>query len=260
MENDVVKLLEHVKQLYADKEKLAIALELQKIPKERSYRSESINEVAQALSKAQSEITMAGMNKSNPFYKSNYADLAAVVEAARPALSKNNLAVSQNLVYDDLGTLYLFTLLMHISGQWLESRIKIIPPKTDMHSLAGYNTYMKRIAFASLVGVVTGDEDDDGEEVMREQRKQFEKGTAINHQQKPPESLETLTKTEIEQLEDELDAYPELVEDIMKAYDVRTIADLPRSRFKFIITRVRERKLNRNTPTNLGKNNESSAS
>ncbi len=246
MENDIVKVLEHVRQLYADKEKLAIALELSKLPKERSYRSESINELAGALSKAQSEFHMAGMNKSNPFYKSNYADLAAVVEAARPALAKNNLAVVQDTVYDEGGTLYLYTLLIHTSNQWIESRIKIMPPKTDMHSIAGYITYMKRVSFASLVGVVTGDEDDDGEEVMKEQRKQLERGVSIPTQQKPSESMETLTKTEIEQLEDELTEFPELVEDILRAYDVRTIADLPRSRFKLIITRVRERKLNRN--------------
>lgn len=251
MELDIVKLLEHIKQLYAEKEKLALALELSNQPKERPYRSESITELAAALSKAQSEIRTAGYNKQNPFFKNSYADLESVVEASRPSLTKNNLAVSQNLVTNDDGAIYLYSILMHVSGQYLESRIRILPPKNDMHSISGYNTYMKRVAYASLIGVVTGDEDDDGESVMREYRKQEERGTAYAAKDRvesyeKPESLETLNKTEIEQLEDELEEYPELITDILRAYGVQSLADLPRSKFKLIITRVRERKNARN--------------
>ena len=44
-------------------------------------RSESINEIAAALAKAQAEIVAAEKNAENPHFKSNYADLAAVWNA-----------------------------------------------------------------------------------------------------------------------------------------------------------------------------------
>ena len=246
MEIDIVKLLEHVKQLYADKEKLAIALELSKLPKERRYRSESINELAQSLSKTQGEMCSSLRRNTNVTYGTKYSSITDIVDASRPELSKNNLAVVQDIVQDDNGACYLYTMLLHTSDQWIESRIKITPPKSDIDTFADYVTQMRRRAYESLVGVVTGDEDDDGQELIKEQRKMYDRGTALPTQQKPRESLETLTTTEIEQLEDELETYPELIEDIFIKYDVRTIADLPRSEFKLIITRVRQRVAQRN--------------
>lgn len=45
-------------------------------------QSEQINELATALSKAQGEMQAAIKDKVNPFYKSYYADLGSVWDAA----------------------------------------------------------------------------------------------------------------------------------------------------------------------------------
>ena len=57
--------------------------------------SEIINELAAALSKAQGEMQAAIKDKVNPFFKSSYADLGSVWDAARPVLSKYGLCVMQ---------------------------------------------------------------------------------------------------------------------------------------------------------------------
>ena len=49
--------------------------------------SESIKELATALSSAQSSLQDATKNAKNPHYKSDYADLSQVLEAIRPALA-----------------------------------------------------------------------------------------------------------------------------------------------------------------------------
>src|SRR5258706_10071175 len=66
-----------------------------------TFRSEDINELATALAKAQGEYTIAGLNRQNPYFKSKYADLASVVNAARPALTKYGLSVVQNILAHD---------------------------------------------------------------------------------------------------------------------------------------------------------------
>ena len=63
--------------------------------KEDSQTSKEINELAGALSKAQGQITGAVKDSENPFFKSKYADLAAVMDACRDPLSKNNLSYVQ---------------------------------------------------------------------------------------------------------------------------------------------------------------------
>lgn len=51
-------------------------------------RSEVITELAAALAKAQGAMANAALNKVNPHFKSKYADLAAVLDAARKPLSE----------------------------------------------------------------------------------------------------------------------------------------------------------------------------
>jgi hypothetical protein len=138
--------------------------------------SPEIDQLATALAKAQAEMSVAGKNQKNPFFKSNYADFQAIIQASRPALSKYGLSVVQPpFIYEEsvdgvgAGSSYLITILMHSSGQWIKSKARHNPPKNDIQSLSSYNTYLKRMCYTSLVGVVTG-EDDDGEAAVAHTR------------------------------------------------------------------------------------------
>ena len=51
-------------------------------------KSESIQNLAAALAKAQAEFPAVPFNAVNPFLKNKYADLGAVIETARPVLAK----------------------------------------------------------------------------------------------------------------------------------------------------------------------------
>lgn len=210
-----------------------------------NYRSDDINELSTALAKAQGEFTIAGLNKQNPYFKSRYADLASVVSSARPALTKYGLSVVQNILAHEDGSSVLHTILLHSSGQYLESRMRIIPAKSDIQSLSSYTTYIKRMAYASLVGVVTGDEsDDDGEAAVATQREVYAKGVALNNDYKPQDNAyQTVSKDQIDELEYELDGYPNIAELMLNGYKIQSIADLPKSKYMTAITRIRELKL-----------------
>jgi len=123
------------------------------------YQSEQINELAFALSKAQSEITPAIKDSVNPFFKSKYADLSNVWDACRTPLTKNGLTVIQTMDYKE-DKIFLVTTLAHSSGQWIKSILPIIPNKQDAQGIGSAITYMRRYSLAALVGVTT-DEDDD---------------------------------------------------------------------------------------------------
>lgn len=127
-----------------------------------SNQSEQIGAFAEALAKAQGEIKTAGRGKENPFFKSSYADLAAIRDACVSALSKNGIAYVQMTQFDG-DSRWLETTLMHSSGQWMRGKYPLRPVKDDPQGLGSAITYAKRYALAAAVGVVSVDEDDDGE-------------------------------------------------------------------------------------------------
>lgn len=210
-------------------------------PKTKATQSGELNELATALSKAQAEFEVAQKKETNPFFKSKYADYSEVVKASRPALTKNGLSVTQQLITDEDGITWLETKLMHSSGQWMLSRVRIVPPKNDIQSYASCVTYNRRYSYASLIAVATEDEDDDGEAAMYDQRQVVAKGTALNTKYNPKEnSYETITKEQREEMEYELEGYTDIAEMILDGFKIRTIADMPKVKFLPAITRIRE--------------------
>ena len=208
-------------------------------------RSPDVKDLATALAKAQGEMRTADLNRTNPYFKSKYADLMSVVNASRPALSKNGLSVIQNILANDDGASMLHTILLHSSGQYMESRMRINPPKNDIQTISSFTTYLKRMAYASLIGVVTGDDfDDDGEIAMVEARDIIAKGPSNQYNPKE-QSYETITKEQLDELEYELAECPDLGQEILDGFHLQSLTDLPKSKYRASIERIRKIKLTR---------------
>lgn len=127
-------------------------------------KSDKLDLLATALSKAQAEMPAAPMSSINPFLKNHYADLAAVIKTAAPVLAKNGLAVSQQVVTES-DRIGVTTTLLHASGQWIESTISLPLGDEKGKSVAqvagSIITYLRRYSYGSIIGLVT-DEDTDG--------------------------------------------------------------------------------------------------
>lgn len=127
-------------------------------------KSESINELSAALSKAQSEMHGAKKDSTNPFFKSNYADLASCWDACREPLTKNGLSVVQTTRVTENGGTILITTLLHSSGQWISGEMPVKPMKDDIQGFGASLTYVRRFALMGIVSLTA--EDDDGESAM----------------------------------------------------------------------------------------------
>lgn len=121
-------------------------------------KSEQINELAAALAKAQGAMANATMNRVNPHFKSRYADLASVLDAARAPLAANGLSYSQMTEARD-GAFVLVTTLMHASGQWISSEYPL-PSTGRPQEMGSALTYARRYSLSALIGNAA-DEDDD---------------------------------------------------------------------------------------------------
>lgn len=130
--------------------------------------SDSIDQIATALAKAQASMKNAPLNKVNPHFKSKFADLAAVRDAVLPALTANGVAVVQAIDShmagpDGAGGPAVYTRLIHTSGQWIESMCPI-PSGTDMQKMGSAITYARRYSLSAICGIAA-DEDDDANAV-----------------------------------------------------------------------------------------------
>src|SRR6266566_3635787 len=87
------------------------------------------NELFAALAQAQAKFEAAEKAGSNPHFKSRYATLASVIEAARAPLAEHGLCVMQLPGNAGIGNIAVTTILGHASGQWLESVLYVAPVK-----------------------------------------------------------------------------------------------------------------------------------
>ena len=135
-------------------------------------RSNNNSFIYTALIKMQSELPIIQKNAST-FGKQRYADFAEIVRISRPYLVKYGLGVTQTFVVEN-GQTILITILCHVSGQDIRSRVRLVLASAD--SKNGQNmlqehgksmTYLKRYAYCAIVGIAT-DDDTDGNWVSTE--------------------------------------------------------------------------------------------
>ena len=129
--------------------------------------SEQIDKLAAALAKAQGALTSAPKQKTNPHFKSKYADLPALWEVSRKVLSDNGLALLQLPRHVPEGGICIETVLTHSSGQWIADDGLFVPAtKQDAQGYGSAMTYARRYSMGAILGLVS-DEDDDGNGASR---------------------------------------------------------------------------------------------
>lgn len=117
--------------------------------------------IIEALVAAQMEMGNAAKDSKNPHFKSTYADLKSVREAALPALNRHGIAVYQPLETTELGNIQKTVFVHADSKETLETAIPLILGKQDMQGLGAAITYGRRYGLMSLAGIAPS-EDDDG--------------------------------------------------------------------------------------------------
>lgn len=122
-------------------------------------KSETIKNIAIAMNKAQSEMGGAHKGANNPFFKSKYADLGAVIQAVKQPFADNGLSYVQFPI-EEGGRIGIETILMHISGEWLSNSFTVNLTKQDAQGAGSAITYCRRYGLQAVAGIPS--EDDDG--------------------------------------------------------------------------------------------------
>lgn len=122
--------------------------------------SPEIAELAAALVKANEDFPAVVKDASNPHFGSRYASLGAIVDAVRPVLAQHGITIVQSGGQADDAGAEVVTRLLHRSGQWIETVVRMPLGKSNAQGAGSALTYGRRYGLSAALNIVADDDDD----------------------------------------------------------------------------------------------------
>lgn len=136
-------------------------------------KSESVAQLASALWRFQEEVKNPSNTATNPQFRSKYSPLDVVINTVKPILAKNGLSFIQSTGSEG-ENIVIVTLLLHESGEWIESEPLILPAyQLKSGGVKEYNaqgagssiTYGRRYSLAATLGISSEDDSDGNHQI-----------------------------------------------------------------------------------------------
>lgn len=128
-----------------------------------------MKEISAAFVAAKRQFGPALKDRTNPAFRSKYADLGACLEAVEDALLANGIALYQE-TFDDTTGVTVETVLLHQSGEALRcGKLHVPASKQDPQGYGSALTYARRYSLMAACGIAP--EDDDGNAASDAKRK-----------------------------------------------------------------------------------------
>jgi hypothetical protein len=119
-----------------------------------------MQKIAPAFVKAKRAFGPALKDKTNPAFRSKYADLGACLEAVEDPLLANGIALYQE-TFEDASGVTVETVFLHESGEALRcGKLHVPASKQDPQGYGSALTYARRYSLMAACGIAP--EDDDG--------------------------------------------------------------------------------------------------
>lgn len=133
--------------------------------------SESLSNIAPALLEAQKEIDVVPKDERRNNFGKRYTNLGTILRVAKEALRKQGMVILQTGEQSTVqGLLNMETVILHESGEYISGTISIPYGDSTPQKAGSAITYARRYSAASLLGMVS-EEDDDGESASVPEKK-----------------------------------------------------------------------------------------
>lgn len=123
---------------------------------ENFKQSESIVNIAKAMIDFNSKVGTIKKDGMNPHFKSKFATLESIISGIKKPLQESKLSYVQM----PSGENCLVTILMHETGEFMQSSVKMEPKTNDPQGQGSAITYMRRYSLSAMLGLATEDDDD----------------------------------------------------------------------------------------------------
>lgn len=119
-----------------------------------------LTNIAPAFVKAKKAFGPALKDKTNPHFRSKYADLGACLDAVEDALLANGIALIQE-TFDDKEGVTVETVLLHESGETIRGgKLHVPAAKHDPQGFGSALSYARRYSLMATCGIAPQDDDD----------------------------------------------------------------------------------------------------
>lgn len=126
-----------------------------------------VSNIAKAFINAKKAFNPALKDKTNPAFRSKYADLGACIEAVDDAFLSNGIVMYQETSEVESGVT-VETILLHESGESIRSgKLHVPASKQDPQGYGSALTYARRYSLMAACGIAP--EDDDGNAASQRQ-------------------------------------------------------------------------------------------
>jgi|SRR5579859_3615956 hypothetical protein len=205
------------------------------------YRSDDIDLIMGSLAKAQGSYKQLIPNEQAA--GGMFANLHAILNAVKDALSTNGISFYQNieLLDEGSGAALLWTQLAHASGQYISSCTRIIQGATFKETFNMVEAY-RRVNAMLLLGIAPSGKDPllyDDNGASQAEKVHLKNSKALKNPDKP-HVTEPVSSEEYQELIWELEGFPEIAQNLQEFYDIKTLADLPRSEYYNAKAKIRK--------------------
>lgn len=133
--------------------------------------------ISAAFVKAKRAFGPALKDKTNPAFRSKYADLGACIDAVEDALLANGIAFIQETSEDSTGVT-VETLFLHESGESMRcGKLHVPAAKQDPQGYGSALTYARRYSLMAACGIAP--EDDDGNQATKAVKEHSRERTGV---------------------------------------------------------------------------------
>jgi hypothetical protein len=182
-------------------------------------------------------------DKTNPHFKARYASLDAIHDAIREPLAANGLALSHLITIEANGGNptqgyghVMHTTLFHESGESMQCSFLVVAEKMTPQQFGSLLTYYRRYSICCLLALPTGVEDDDGEQAQSSYRK------PTGNPPQAEAAAVPISPSQVMHLVELLDHDEALHNNLLAAYKVSFLTDLPAKSYESILRRINAKK------------------
>jgi hypothetical protein len=205
-----------------------------------AYRSDTIGTLSKALALAQGAYKPLIENDNDGHLP--FANIEAVIQATRQALSENHVAFNQWTELTEEGAKILWTEISH-DNEYIRTSDRLFSTGTDKLNDAR-NAHIRRQQASYLLGIAPSRNDPSQRDDNGESQNQSEiMSDLINmnagKQQASPSKYIPITKDQHKDILIEVGDYKEIARGVMISYKIDSLADLPSTEYHRTLQEIR---------------------
>jgi len=213
--------------------------------------SDTITDLAKALSKLQAEIRGAERTEVNAQFSKAYSTIYDMWEAIREPIGKYGLSVVQEVTYKDK-SVFLTAVLLHESGQWIKFDPLAMPVAKDgAHGIGSAITYARKYSISAILGICPGDDrDDDGNAAMAAEKKSkaditvaapnCPQGMKLDNANTPKPPEEFVDRVELNALINAIGGDNKFMQSVLTHKKIDSLEKLPKKSFAESLKQIQE--------------------